>query len=347
MRPFGNVFAATIAGVVVAVSACGTGEHGEEVGQVELTIVAVDSEGNTWKLPEGTDLYVYAGSFADSLSLDGDAAVQSFSLPAGDYEWDLFNLGVSGPEWPLERIDPQNNVETIMATLVNPQPGVFSIFEGDTTSLTLEFDAAVGGSITFAKGTVDVSVEVETNEVVGGDFQCGGVVEASLADASVGTPPELLSRLPSVGSVFDLTLLGHIDGPWEMTSSDKVCAHVDIDGIGSPHSGVIDILSESSTGTFAAICLHTSGIAEIHAFGSQPPTTATFNDLGLANLSASTLVFAQLPAPAFDGETLDLSILAGAYDVDATFFQTVGDDISFGWNGAYSGQVYFSFTAAP
>jgi hypothetical protein len=330
--------------------ACGPTDADEQLGRVELTLSAADANGNTWRLPAGTYLHVQKGNFQDNLLLDGNAAVASFSLPVGMFDWELWNPNVFGGEWPLELVDAQNNVEIVNATLTNPQPDTFLVLPSSTTSLSLQFDAALGGSITFAKGTVAVDLAVTAIMATGGNFAMGGLVEAAIVDNGATAPPVLATSLPALGDSFELTLGGHVDGAWDMWSSDKVCAPIAVDFVGSDSSGVTDLLFESASEVANGnhICLNTAGVVEIAASRAAAPVTSTFSGLGSSNLAFNTLLVIQLPVVAFDGETLDLGILSGTHNASSTAFLNVAELSNGNWYSATAnGQVTFNFAPAP
>jgi hypothetical protein len=332
--------------------ACGTHDEDEQLGQVELTLSAVDGEGNTWRLPAGTSLYVSKGNFQDSLPLDGSTAVATFSLPVGMFEWELTNPNVFGGEWPLEREDALNNVDTVMATLGNPQPHTFLVLPSSTTSLSLQFNAALGGKISFAKGTVDVDLAVTTTEESGGDIAWGAPVQATTVTNGSTAPTSLASSLPAVGQLFDVTLGVHVAGPWEMTSSDKVCAPVTADFAGSSSWGVQDLIAEAAgaAGDDGTICLTTSGAVALFVTRAGAPMTSTFSGLGSSVMDFETLFVATLPVPAFDGDDLDLSLLSGTHTLSSTVFLGVWEIANGGgqWYSAVAnGQATFNFSPTP
>jgi hypothetical protein len=341
-------------GFGMAAWACGTndGDLDAQLGRVEVTLTAVDGEGNTWSLPAGTSLYVAKGNFQDTLPLDGDAPVATFSLPVGMFEWELTNPYVYGSEWSLQREDAQNNVETVLATLANPQPDTFLVEPSSTTSLSLQFDAALGGSVSFAKGTVDVDLAVTTTEETGGTFHWGGIVQASSVTNGSTAPAAVTSALPALGSSFELSLGGHVAGPWEMWSNEKVCAPVTIDVLGAPSPGVLDLVLEAigDVGVGELICVHTSGVVEVFFHNEAAPGTSTFSGQGSTYMSFETLLVSDLAVPAFDGDTLDLALLSGTHSVSSTAYLGAFDlDAAQPWYSATAnGQVTFALApAAP
>jgi hypothetical protein len=327
--------------------ACGTNDTEvteERLGQVEVTLTGADGEGNTWRLPAGTYLHVSKGMFEDTLPLDGNTSVASFSLPVGTFEWQLANPNVVGNEWPLEREDPQNNVEIVNATLANPQPDNFLILPSSTTGLTLQFNAAQGGTISFMKGIVDVDLEVTETPATGADFECSGNWQATIVQNGSTAPPVLANILPAVGNTFNLAVVGSVAGPWEMWANDRVCAPIDINAAGGPTSALTDLLFEAADD--GNICLLTNGVVTINLFAQDAPSTSTFSGLGSTLMLFGVLFVATLPAPAFDGENLDLDLLSGMSTSASTVFLSV-DELSNGGGTWYSatanGQATFSF----
>jgi hypothetical protein len=313
MKIVSTVTARSVLAVGVALAACGTGE---EHGEAELALVGVGDDGAFYRLPEPTFLILEnPPRFWESFSLAGDAIGMAIELPVGKYSWRLSRPGGAPEEWPLERHDPSGEVEIVMARLINVQPDALQIAPDARTSVVIAFEAATGGSITFATGVADVSVDVDTTDALGGVIDWLSST-TTVTQSQLSPPPELESvSLPVEGeSGFPVRLDARVSGAWEPSTTRSVCAPLRVESIdGGSHQGFSDLLAES-TGGLADLCVYDDGTMLIELSRDGIGTSPTFEPMGSAELRFTTFLTTTLPEPAFDGRTLDLSVLAGIYE---------------------------------
>jgi hypothetical protein len=336
---------------VAALMAAGCDQQDESFGSVGAALTATDDSGATYRLPAGSRLDLGSSTYFDSFSLDGDAAVVHIDLPVGDYQaWLSHDFGYTSA-WPLQRTAPDGTVQTVTGYLITPMPQALTIFEGTTTSLVLAFEVPEFGAVTFAEGTLDVSVDIEQTTAGGVEVQAGAVMNADIVQAGAGAPPELATRLPALGDAVELSLGATITGPWNKASSTSACAPGMLATLGAVDPGVIDLVLEANGAV--QVCVFDSEPPQLRILATRigAPSTPTFDDLPGDQMTFLASMIVELPGPVFDGETLDLDPAAGTHTAFVSSALEVGSIQGGEWQSWYhaglSGTGGVSVTLTP
>jgi len=312
-----------VAGAAAALGACS--ETSEDTfGTIEAAITAPGGNGSTYRLPDDTYAYVSSSTYADIFSLDGDAQVIAFDVPVGDYSVYLQNNNGYTIDWPLERTNADMSVETVNATLVTPQPVAVTVLEDQVSSLVFQFQVVDGGTVTFAQGTIQISVAVDETESTAGRLDIGGDYQKNYDQFGDAAPAVLADRVPAVGDAIFQDLYINVVGDWVQTSGDSVCSTASLIG-GTVSSNIYDLTVEAWTGeTNMRLCLYGNEwpaymYLDSYRFGAT--STGTFSDLA-PELYFSQTIGAYLPNPVWDGETLDLGGFAGTHVLSVANLQS-------------------------
>ncbi len=328
----------------------------DDVGTIGVALTAADAGGATYRLTPGARLAMSGGTFYDEYSLDGDAAFVRIDVPPGDYAADLVNDAGDGPQWPLVRRELDGSVETVLATLVTPMPAPLTITADGLTNLVLRFEVPDVGPVTFAEGSVDVSIEVVGTTPANLDVHYDGTLDVSSVVIDPTAPAALAPRMPAAGDAgLPFALYASITGPWAKTSATMACAPVSFVNWGGA-GGVVAVMMEA-TAPGASFCIFDDGVSpaqgQIVLSRTGAPTTPTFSDLGSGSYSFLAFTSVEIPAGAFDGETLDLGVLLGAHTFPATMVTRVSHRAADGeprihWHRAnYTGQLTLSLIPTP
>ena len=313
--------------LVAALVAAGCVHEDEATGSVAAALTAVDGDGATYRLPSGTALQLYNTTYYDEVSLDGDAAVVTIDLPVGDYGAALYHPYVSGNLWPLERTAPDGTVRIVDGYLVTPMPQSVSIFEGTTTSLALVFEVPEFGEITFAEGALDVSLEVEETTAGGVDLAAGGYYTITSVWTSPTAPDGLADRLPHEADIVEVGVNATVTGPFAKSSSIAACAPAQLTAIGSGNPAMIDLLIEANDQQRICVFATEPPRLMIQGVRAGAALTPTFADLFSGSWFFVGGVMVDLPAPVFDGHTLDLDPIAGTNTGPGTASYRVGGTV--------------------
>jgi len=286
------------AALAVALFACNSGPTATDYGSVKLSLVGTAPDGTRYRLPAGSVLFFgsTASTFSLSYVLDGDMNAALISLPVGTYDVDLSGPNGETTDWTLDRIDAAGNViGTVHTTLTTPNPTSVTVASGQTTPLAYDFGIPTGGTITFASGNVNVTLNV--SDITATSFTFDTDFAFSVSNASFFNPA-LATRLPGVGSALQLQVSGTLTGPWQeiggsggegITAQYFVCAPMqpqDKTGIGS--AGWSDLVAESggadpiSALGGLVLCIiddGTNNYARVRLSRTGTPTTPTFSDL--------------------------------------------------------------------
>jgi hypothetical protein len=321
----------TRAGVLVALlGACGAGAA-DRPGAIDVALVTTAPDGTVYRLTAGARLELFGGSYFDSFSLDGDGPLVSINVPPGDYFASLVHPSGYTDVWPIERTRPDGTVDVVNAVLATPMPAALTVPDGFSVSLELSFHLA-GGIITFAQGTIDISVGVTQVGATGARVDASAALSVDSAVFGVTGPPLLATRLPGSGTTgLSVSMTGSLTGVWTVRSSRLVCNPIALSVSATGNPGFDDLVTEAS------------GTTELCVLGGpeQPPfviirmmrtglsSTPTF-DFSAPELFFSMSVRGALPAPAYDGLTLDLDRLNGTFDLagggGATVMSTTSGD---------------------
>ena len=314
-------------------------------GKLSAAIVGTGGGGAQYRLPAGTMLYVSVGSFSDTFSLDGDTTSVAFDVPVGDVEATLIHPAGYTDHWPLEKLLPGGGTDPVTGQLATPMPMTFTVLEDETTHVVISFRVA-GGIITFAEGSVEVSVDVTEVGATSGSFSINSTVAANAVTTGASTPADLIARLPdeSATDLF-IGITGTITSAWQLYTSDTVCASATVDMSEDESQGWSDLLDETN-GNFFQFCVRDlgDGNAQLQMSNNRfgEPTTDTFADNTSEVLGYSLLMIGEFaPSPFVDG-TLDLGALDGEFAMPITVWTTVGAAESW-YQGIFQGDLFLRF----
>jgi hypothetical protein len=302
----------------LAAAAC-TAQDSDQVGTVGVALTATDASGASYRLTPGARLRMISGTYWDELALDGDSAFVRLDVPAGDYSAELVHDTINGVRWPLERTDLDGTVETVVATLTTPMPAALTVPADGQTNLVLRFEVPGFGPITFTHGSVDVSIDVVESSAGGVEIGVEGPVTVNTVIVGATAPPQLADRMPATGATPYVGITVRVTGEWEQSWSTGVCAPATVTIYGGGHQGLHDLMIEALEGAVTVCVDGGSSIVQVYSFSSGAGFTPTFGDLGALTMSFLTVVNADLPAPVFDGQTLDLDPAVGVTTVPATW----------------------------
>ena len=342
-----NTPRATIVGLLVtalsgAMYACSVpaadrpADSAEPVGTLSAALTALGPDGATYTLP--TSAYIaLAGLQSDAgtppsqtLVFNTLAGTQSFNLPAGTYSATLNGGPADGGLWSLGRT-ADGGTSSVPAQLTDPQPYLFTIAPGQSTSITFHFTAIGVGAITFSNGTLTTGLQVGTGTAPPGHVLVSGSFTLQPASSSINIP-SLTSVLTTTGSpTVTFTESLTLTGPFT-SDGDYACANVVgtvLSATVSADAGVVgtnldDLVQEASNGT-GQICIadpnFNSGSLSINVRRTGPALTTPFFDaLNATDAGASDgggvaagfeLSCGGIPTPAlYNGTTLNFQTVA-------------------------------------
>lgn len=138
--------------IALGVIACATND---DAGRVDLALTGTSTSGTTYRLRDA------------ELTIRGDIAPIAFhteddpnrtlitqQLDAGDYSLQLT------PGWRLERLGAGGVAQTVVATLLSPDPQLFTIVANTFTPVVLRFSTN-GEVVVLGHGDVGISIDVE------------------------------------------------------------------------------------------------------------------------------------------------------------------------------------------
>src|SRR5262249_24179604 len=124
----------------------------QSTGEVHLSLTG-SAGGVTYRLRNAQFVITALSNGAQTTlnsETDPSAVVLTTMLAVGMYSVNLEN------GWALERTDTG---QTVDATLTSPNPRMFQILAGSTTTLTYDFSTS-GGPLTGNTGTLDIGIRV-------------------------------------------------------------------------------------------------------------------------------------------------------------------------------------------
>jgi hypothetical protein len=261
--------------------------------------------------------------------------------------WNFFNDYQD--QWPLERTNLDSSTETVIATLVTPNPSPVSIFPDTVTSLPLTFHVPEVGPITFDTGSLDVSLEVDAVAASTVEFELSGnfLVAPQFAPEA---PADLPARLPQSGDIESANFWVRLSGGWAVRGPGTVCAAATIRQFAWQSDGFADSVREDggTTPDTATLCLTDMGSLEFTSVSVQlrriaVPTTPTFTGLLSPDpeMVFSLNMSGYLSTRVFVDQTLDLSPAVGTHDgnlfLDQYLYLSAPDpvDWTFWYYGGY------------
>jgi hypothetical protein len=350
-----SVFPAMVMAMVTVAAGCAA-QDSDPVGSVGVALTATDPSGATYRLPAGTRLAMEGGTYYDEHSLDGDAAFIRIDVPPGDYAAYLVDNDGHTTEWPLERRELDGSMSTVIATLITPQPAPVTVTTDGLTNLVFQFVVTDVGPITFAEGSVDVSIVVTESTASGLRLEAESDLAVTSVSSDPAAPAELADRMPALGDTdLAVALQVSVTGPWAKASSVSACAPVVVLTTSVSQAGLGHLLAESLGET--SLCIFEGAdvapIAQLFFYRFGDATTPTFADLGGVNPLFLTSLTIDLPASVFDGTTLDLGPVVGTHELPIQVFTraSVRPDTSaprVNWyRGFLSGEVSLTLFGTP
>ncbi|HEU4727238.1 MAG TPA: hypothetical protein VFT22_05105 [Kofleriaceae bacterium] len=303
----------------------------ESVGYVSIPLTASGGGGATYHLPPFTSLLLSGAGFFGSFSLDDDTAVKTVKVPPGDYAVFLSDGKGDSTVFPLIRENADGSFDTVPATL-DLTPAI-TVTENETTPLVIRFHVPIVGSITFAVGSVDVSVAIDETAATSFDIELS-IHEATTAFVTVGdtAPAELASRLPATGDTGHSYVASmHTTGPWTFPAAGAVCVPV----AGSVHAGgnqgFADLIAEAPPSGGEQLCIQQlspeQAFISLSFFASGTPTTPLLSDLPARQFFVNHAIFPQIDARLFDGTTLRLKALEGIHTANTAVTAAISAEV--------------------
>lgn len=319
---------ATAVAAAAALAGCAETEPDESdsYGSLAAAVTATGTDGATYRLPAGTYVQVWNDTFYDYWSMDGDMNVLSVEVPVGDYYVSLIHGNGYTVEWPLNRTYPDATSETVNGTLLTPQPVSVTVTEGMTSSLVFQFQVVDAGTVTFAHGLIDFSIDVNVAETTVGRSTFTGNYTKDGETFGPTAPAELIPMVHPLGSTIFHQIAVNVVGDWVQTSSNSVCSTATLIG-GTVSSIYVELAREAWTGgATARLCVY-GGIYSPYIFvasqRSGPAVTATFQTLGDVDYYFYQSMATTLPDAVFDGETLDLGAMTGTFTLTGNLSSTI------------------------
>ncbi len=312
---------ATAVATAAALAGCAeTGTGDDSTGSLAAAVTATGADGATYRLPAGTYVQVWNDTFNDYFLMDGDDPVVSIELPVGDYNVSLVNGGGYTFQWPLERTNVDATTETVESTLLTPQPISVSIFEDATTTLVFQFLVVDGGTVTFAHGVLDISIDVDVTESVMGRAMFSGTYVKNYELYSATAPADLSTHVPAMGSNVFHQITVNVAGDWEQTSSYSACSSATLYG-GVVSLSIYDLTREAwLSGATARVCIYGAPYDPtvwVSSSRTGAALTPAFQSYGALDFYFDQSMTGVLPDQIFDGTTLDLGAMTGTFDVAA------------------------------
>jgi hypothetical protein len=303
----GGIWAASIG----LLAACGMSEDAP-LGQVEVTLRGIGTDGAIYRLPEGTHLRVQGGGYSGFFYLDDDQELLTFMVPLGTFSWHISHAEGYTTEWPLTREEGESST-TVTGTLMNELPGSITVTPSGQ-SIVLEFVAPRAGKVRFERAPLDISLEVADEETTSGSLELAATnVSVSSATFYDGAPAPLLAALPQSGAGgFQIEVIARTVGAWKLVTSSLACVDatigVDLMVAGAGHEGMFQLIAEATRDP-VAVCVSMAGEVVVSAYREGEPSTPLFNSLDVATQLWQADLRGIVSPPAFDGETIDLEAL--------------------------------------
>lgn len=342
--------------VVAGTGACVEAPRSEPVGYVSIPLTATGASGAIYHLPSGSQLFLTNASFTGAYPVDGDGDQLTVVVPPGNYTVFLLDDAGDTTVWPLRRNNSNGTVEIVPGTLdLTP---TIAVVENQTTSLVIRFRVATTGPITFGRGSVGISVEVdETTPAFDIDIDAPSL-SVQQADFGETAPAALTPRLPGPGGSGDSYQLHlHTDGVWVAQNPDTICTTVTASVNASGNAGFIDLVAEAPPSGSEQLCIdqlpNHFALITMRFNHQGDASTELLSDLGGAPYIVVHGITMSFLGELYDGRTLHLEALSGTHDlstlVDGAIFAT--GDSPFGpifqlwYNLNESGTGQLTFTA--
>jgi len=136
----------------LSLTACAAPDH---TGQIDLSLTGTSASGITYRLRDAELTITGAdGSFVFHTEDDPDRRLITQHLDVGGY-----TLRVT-PGWRLERLRAAGSPQTVVATLISPDPLPFTVTADTLTPVVVRFQTG-GEVVPLAQGDAGISIDVE------------------------------------------------------------------------------------------------------------------------------------------------------------------------------------------
>jgi hypothetical protein len=261
---------AWIAAAVITIATAGCSSGGsnaqggdESTGRIAASLSSVGPDGATYSLNIAVLNIVPTGDAgtAGGILFDSSTGNQSSSMAVGSYAGTLQGGPLDGAAgWSLIR-QFNGATTTVAAALLDPQPYLFTISPGATTNLTLHFEVASVGAISFGSGTLSTNLSVDAGSVPPGHGSIVTTVSFPQETISSGsTALDNLLAIPASGTgSVPFTMKVAFTSPFAL-GVDQACANITaaISATALPDAGSEDayaaFLQELDGGT-GAVCV--------------------------------------------------------------------------------------------
>jgi hypothetical protein len=338
-----RIAASAMMTAVIALGAgCSSGEsstgkaEAESTGQIAAALSGVGPDGATYTLNSIEMNIVPTGDAgAAGSALFFGPGNQSFSVAVGSYAATLLGGPLDGAAgWTLSR-QAAVGPTSVAAVLLDPQPYVFTISPGATTNLTLHFEVASVGAITFAAGTLSTNLSVDAGTLPPGHASVvatAGFPQQTIESGSTALDNLLAIPAGGTGSIpFNVAIA--FTSPF-VFGVDQACANVTatLGATAQPDGGAEDVVYAaffqevsgstgrlcvndvtSAFGTVIGFVLNRNGTATTPAFQAAlgPTTNVTF----AISMSLTTL------SPFLNNGVLSLNSLGSPASLPVQFLQ--------------------------
>lgn len=191
-----------------------------------VVLSATGSDGAQYRFAEGTRLTFGNNSYLDSVEIGGGDPALTVDVPVGSHSVQLFDPSGRSDRFALTRTAADGSEPALEATLEPVPP--FTISADATTELVLHLHAAVGGDITFARGQLGVTIDVDVAAATRFRIDVTAHVRTTTSTFTDAAPPELADLLAGVDSEHDLAVSLLTVGAWQPSGPRTACAPVQI-----------------------------------------------------------------------------------------------------------------------
>ena len=319
----------------------------ERVGTLSAALATTGSDGATYTFPDSAYFTLFNGTWNGGFPLNGAETVRTQKLPVGSY-----TLGIVFPEGPMVLVRTIDGVTSnVPAEWTDPQPVTFEILQDQTTPVVLHFHVEGLGDVTFANGTLELSVDVIKTQVTmpGSLFEVGTVNPDSVtfADPAADYAPELAA---TIGTDYQQALIFAPTAGWTPVGFGGVCMDATVSSaIGS---GVDDGFSrrvlELQDG-IGEVCIYDYGASDFMTFYAYRSGPAPIGQQSFLPASYNfQITMSGSIGDVFDGTTLKQSLLeTGMSVVGGNFMHYVTDPADFSIMTSLSGVFTGTFQLAP
>jgi len=356
-----------VVAVLAALVGCaGSADQKPETGQVSVAMTSTATDGTMYRLSSAYVGFISGPTYVAQY-LDTSADHILVNLPVATYNAYLYSYAAGGG-WALERLNPDGTVAGTVdgVSLLTVLPVSLTVAANQTVPLIFTFRVPTGGTVTFAYGTVDISVAVQKGVADWYSFTADSISTVAYSGTGGPSASTLSTALPGVGAGLEPVVAGSLVGDWVFTGGYvfdgttymQVCT-----GIGftlealNAGAALQDWAAEISSvrvraSAFQPFCIGDNGTTNVlllSLFRNGVPNTPTYTDLTGDSLYFYYSLYAELPQRVFDYSTgvLDLEALMGTWPITGYVYTFVYDlTTNTSWYYANApGETTFRFVA--